>query len=661
MHKNEPMLSNIFPFHEPLLIFTVIIGIILISPFFFRLFRIPDIASFIIMGVLAGPYGLNILTRDASIELLGTIGLLYIMFMAGLELDPEKLKGSIRNSAVFGLLTFIVPFVLGYVVSRYILHLENLAVFLVSIMFSTHTLIAYPIARKLGANRDNSVLTAVGGTIITDTMVLLMLSMVTQDFDPNRGRFRIVLMLISFFLYAIIVFYTFPRIARLFFKYIKRDRPVHYLFLLFMVCISSYIAELIGTEPIIGAFLAGMALNRSIPKNSLLMHHIDFVGNVLFIPVFLIGTGMLINMRLLFSNTYLWYVALILIFTAFAGKWIAALVTQKIVKFNNTQRNLLFGLTCSHAAATLAIILIGYQKQMIDITIFNATVIVILTSSLVSSFITEKSGKKLVLETDFTEETSKLNRILVPISNPSSMSNLIGIANRFQKQNQTEPIYVLNIVSENKSTKENIIGVKKDLEKNVDEFNHLIETLKVITRVDLNVSSGIIRAAKEYMVTDIVFGWSFKNTTSQRIFGNIFDHLLKSQQTLYAINISNPLNSFKKYIINLPQHLEHEPSFVSIIQKMNELPEPYNQILFRVENEACIEKLKLLLPKKPKYEIVYSSAQFNEPDSGSTILNIFFMLRKQSVAYQLKNNNAVQKIIENSENHNQMIVVPGFE
>jgi len=650
----------ILPLHEPLLIFTVIIGIILLSPFFFRLFKIPDIASFIIMGVLVGPYGFNVLTRDSSIELLGTIGLLYIMFIAGLELDSEKLKGSLRNSVVFGLSTFLVPFVLGYAISKYLLQLENMAAFMVSIMFSTHTLIAYPIARKLGANRDISVLTAVGGTIITDTLVLLILSIVTQDFSDNSGNFKIAMLLILFFLYALFIFYTFPRIARWFFKHIKRDRPVHYLFLLFMVCLSSYIAELIGTEPIIGAFIAGMALNKSIPKNSLLMHHIDFVGNVLFIPVFLIGTGMLINTRLLFSESYLWYVSIILIFTAFTGKWIAAFITQKIVKFSGTQRNLLFGLTCSHAAATIAIILIGYEKHMIDVTIFNATVIVILTSSLAASFITEKSGKKLVLASDFSDETNPFERILVPISNPSSMSKLIGIATRFQNQNQTEPVFVLNIVSEDKSNRENIIGIKKELEKNVDEFNHLFENLKVITRVDLNISSGIIRTAKEYMATDIVFGWSYKNTTSQRIFGGIFDHLQRSQQTLYAINIAEHLSSFTKIMVNVPQHLEHEPSFVGIIQKLIKLPNSNTHLVFRLETEECIDKIRLLLPKKSKYEIRFSLSDFNEPVSEATVLNIFFMLRKQSVSYQTKNNTAVQKIIENTENHNQIIVVPGF-
>ncbi|WP_346861747.1 cation:proton antiporter [uncultured Draconibacterium sp.] len=655
------LFSPILPLHEPLSIFTAIMGIVLISPFLFKLVKIPDVASFIIMGVLVGPYGLNILARDSSIELLGTVGLLYIMFMAGLELDPEKLKTSRKSSIVFGLATFIIPFILGLLVSKNILQLENQATVLVSIMFSTHTLVAYPIVRKLGVNRDVSVLTAIGGTIITDTLVLLILSIATQNFQGNTLGFEVLKLVLYFGIYTFLIFYFFPIIARWFFKHIKRDRPVHYLFLLFMVCISSFAAERIGTEPIIGAFMAGLALNRSIPKNSLLMHHVDFVGNILFIPVFLIGIGMLIDTRVLISGPYLWYVTSVLIATAFAGKWLAAFISQKMLKFSNIQRNLLFGLTSSHAAATIAIILIGYEKHIIDIAIFNATVFVILVSSLVASFITEKSGKRIVLNSSFTNETKHSERILVPISNPLNMANLIGIATCFQKLNQTEPVYVINILNENRSSRENILKIRESLETNVAEFNNLNETLKVITRVDLSISSGIIRAAKEYMATDIVFGWVEKSTTSQRLFGNIFDHLLTSQQTLYAINMNRNLTDFNKFVVHIPSNLEHEPSFVSIIQKLNKLPKPDDQLVFEIENWAELPNIKTTIPKKNKHKISFKTNGFGIPGNKPDEIHVLFLLRKQSVSYNLKNNTAVKELISKEGFNNQIIVVPGYE
>jgi Kef-type K+ transport system membrane component KefB len=651
----------IHPVQEPLTIFLVLIGIILLSPFFFRLLKIPDIASFIIMGVLVGPYGFHILERDASIELLGTIGLLYIMFTAGLELNLEKLQAEPKNSVVFGLATFIIPFFLGFVVSKYLLQLGNSATVLVAIMFSTHTLVAYPIVRKLGVNRDVSVLTAVGGTIITDTLVLMILSMVTQDFQEGSAGLKLIKLVVFFALYTLVVLYTFPKIAQWFFKYIKRDRPVHYLFLLFMVCLSSFMAEQIGSEPIIGAFLAGLALNKSIPRNSLLMHHIDFVGNVLFIPVFLIGIGMLIQVKLLFNGPYLWYVTIILILAAFTGKWLAAWFSQKILKFSPTRRRLLFGLTCSHAAATIAIILVGYEKQLIDISIFNATIFIILISSLTATIITERSAKNLVLHTNFDDEPMHQERILVPIANPSTMANLLLVANAFHKLNQNEPVFLLNILNENKSTRENIRKVRDALEVNIAEFNNLNENLKVITRIDLNIASGIIRAAKEYMITDIVFGWSEKTTTSQRIFGTVFDHLFTSTQTLYALKFSEVLSSFPKFVVYVPENLEYEPSFASIISKISSLPQPADQLLFYVKNEQCRLKISALIPKKKKYTVGYFFDAVPESINDSAQINILFLLRKQSVSYHTKNNTWAHKAIESNQTGHCIIVVPGFD
>ena len=651
----------LLPLQDPLVIFTALTGIILLSPFVFRLIRIPDVASFIIMGVLLGPHGFHILARDTSIELLGTVGLLYIMFLAGLELDSEKLKASPKNSIVFGFFTFMLPFLLGLYVSKSILQLENQAALLVAIMFSTHTLVAYPIVRKLGITRDVSVMTAVGGTIITDTVVLLILSLVTQNYPEHAPGMGLLRLIIGFVVYTFIIFYSFPRIARWFFKHVKRDRPVHFLFLLFMVCISSYFAELIGVEPIIGAFMAGLALNRTIPRNSLLMHHVDFVGNILFIPVFLIGMGMLIDTGILFSGSYLWFVSVILITSAFAGKWLAAFVSQKILKFSAVQRGLIFALSSSHAAATLAIILIAYEKQLIDISIFNASILIILVSSLVASLLSEKYGKRLALSADSVRDVKQTERILVAISNPYSMENLVGLASSFNPNQSTEAVYVLNIVDDSRSSRENILNIRKILENNVSEFNNLSENLKVITRVDLSISSGIIRAAKEYMVSDIVFGLAGKSTASQRIFGNIFDHLLNSLQTLFAIKIESSLSDVRKFVIHIPARLEHEPSFESVFRKILRLRRPKTEIDFRCEQENTAIKIRSALPKRNRLSVNYSPDGFNIPESTQGTVNVLFLLRKQSVSYNVKNNRTVTQVSSSNNKHDFIIIVPGFE
>lgn len=651
----------LLPFQEPLLIFTSLIGIILLSPFVFRLIRIPDLASFIIMGVVLGPYGLNVLARDTSIELLGTVGLLYIMFMAGLDLDLEKLKTSRKNSIVFGLFTFLLPFILGLYVTKSILELENRAALLVSIMFSTHTLVAYPIVRRLGVTRDVAVLTAVGGTIITDTAVLLILSLVTQHIDGHSLSRDLIMLVLYFAAYTFFVFYTFPRIARWFFKHIKRDRPVHFLFLLFMVCVSSFLARIIGVEPIIGAFMAGLALNRSIPRNSLLMHHVDFVGNILFIPVFLIGIGMLIDTSILFSGTYLWFVSLILIVTAFTGKWLAAFISQKILKLSAVQRGLIFGLSSSHAAATLAIIFLAYEKQIIDVSIFNASILIILVSSLVATLVTEKYGKRLALSADFVRDAKQPERILVAISNPNTMENLVGLANSIHPVQSSEPVYVLNILDDNRSSRENILKIREMLENNVSEFNNLNENLKVITRVDLSISSGIIRAAKEFLISDIVFGLAGKSTASQRIFGSIFDHLMNSEQTLFAIKIEASIADIKRFVIHIPARLENEPAFESVFRKILALRKPATEFEFRCEHENTAKKIRSIWPKRNRFRVIYRSDGLNVPERNPGTVNVLFLMRKQSVSYHIKNNRMVSQATSSNNTCDFIIIVPGFE
>ncbi|MBN1597329.1 MAG: cation:proton antiporter [Bacteroidales bacterium] len=646
------------PLHEPLLIFTVLIGIILLSPFIFRLIKIPDVASYIIAGILIGPFGFNILSRDSSIELLGTIGLLYIMFIAGLELDPEKLKESGKNSVVFGIFTFIFPFILGFLVSRFILQLEYNATLLVSIMFSTHTLVAYPIARKIGIGRDITVITAVGGTIITDTLVLILLSIITKTTGDTPAGLHILKVLLLFGSYLFVIFYSYPKIAGWFFKHIKRDRPVHFLFLLLLVCVSSVLAELIGLEAIIGSFVAGLALSRKIPKHSLLMQHVDFVGSILFIPIFLIGIGMLINTKILVSGSYLWLVSFILILSAISGKWIAAFFSQKVLKLSSDQRNLLFGLTSSHAAATIAVILIGYEKQMVDITLFNSAILIILVSSLAASFITERFGKRIAITSIPVSKAKIQQRILVPVSNPATM------ANSFQTSQSAEPIYILSIVNDDNYTRENLVRIRETLEKDISEFNNLSENLKVITRVDLNISSGILRAAKEYLTSDIILGWSDKITASQRIFGSILDHLKKGTQTLYVCHFETPLNEIDTANIIIPAGIEFDPIFPDILDRIMKLPLKRNYkinylLLDRSDKSGIKDLLRGLFIRNSRINL-YNIDERTFGHSERHSLSVLISPRKESVGFKASVNSKLQKMLFTEDHINFIIIIPGI-
>jgi Kef-type K+ transport system membrane component KefB len=658
-------LTQSLPLTEPVAVFTVLITAIFLSPFIFRPLKIPDIAAYIITGILIGPFGMNILSRDPSIELLGTVGLLYIMFLIGLELDSEKLRTSRKYSIVFGIFTFAFPFLLGMVVSIFLLKQEMASSLFVSIMFSSHTLIAYPVVRKLGITGDIAVLTAIGGTIITDTLVLLLLSIFTEGAGAQPITSHLLRILLLFGIYLLVIFYGYPRISRWFFTNVKRDRPVHFLFLILMVSISSMLAILFGFEAIIGAFVAGMALSRSIPRNSMLMHHVDFVGNILFIPVFLIGTGMLINVRILFSESTLWITFLILVLASMAGKWLAAYFTQKSMRLSLDQRNLLFGLSSSRAAAAIAVMLIGFERNIIDEHLLDATVLIILVSCLAGSFLTDRYGKKMVLAGLAGTEEKLSDIILVPIANPSNMANLVAMAIQFQDRMSPSPIYVLKIIHDDKSTWDDMKRIRNALEGNVSEFNNLSESVKVITRVDLNVASGILRVAKEYMVSDIILGWEGRTSPSKKIFGSIFDQLYSGTQTLYVCNFKELPEETETMVILIPNYLEHEKSYTTIVKKISRLPiRSGGKIEIYTPREEIPVVIGASLSRKRKTEIQHRPMTVIASVSlvpARRKMHVIVLPRRKSVSYHAGYASNIRKQIPAIEQGNFMLIVPGFD
>jgi len=652
-----------FPLNDPVAVFAVLITVIFVAPFLFRLVRIPDVAAFILAGIIIGPFGLNVLVRDPAIELLETAGLLYIMFMIGLELDPEKLKQSKWFSILFGILTFSIPFIIGIVVSRSILNQDLYSSLFISMMLASHTLVAFPAVRKLGLNGDIAVITAIGGTIIADTLVLILLSLLqnTKSEQILSGKMLIFLPVFAGFL--LFVFFGYPRISRWFFTNVKKDRPVHFLFIIMLVGISSLVADLLGFEAIIGAFVAGMALSRSIPKKSMLMHHIDFVGNILFIPLFLIGIGMLINVRILYTEPTIWSTFLVLATAALLSKWLAALFAQLIMGFTTAQRDLIFGLTGSKAAAAIAVMLIGYKSSIIPEHLLDTTVLIILISCLGGSILVDRIGKKMAVRLPVEEEEETGNPILVPISNPSTMAPLVDLAVGMQDRMNQSPVYLLSIVHDDLSSRDNLSRIRRLLESNATEFNNLSESVRVITRVDLSASGGIIRAAKEYMASEILLGWGGMKAVSSRILGSVFDQLYKETQILYVYNFVKPYKDIETMRILIPDLVDHEKSFDLIIKRISRLRmRTGGKIEIYTFAEISPYTISQLSGKRKVKTIVKSitgSFHVLSDDIFQNTLNILFLPRKHSVSYNSEYNSFIRKQIPLLEHENFILIVPG--
>ncbi|MFM7723966.1 MAG: cation:proton antiporter, partial [Bacteroidota bacterium] len=487
------------PLTNPVLVFSLILFIILLSPIVLRKLRVPGIIGLIISGIIIGPKGLgiigqNTIAAEGWIKLFSTIGLLYIMFMAGLDLDLNQFKRYYKRSLVFGAMTFFIPLVLGFPICYYGLNLSPLASLLTASMFSTHTLVAYPIITKFGLTKHHSVAISVGGTILTDTAVLIILAIISSASNGNLDFAFWLRLITSLFFFSLIMFFLLPRVTRWFLKKLDSEKTSQYILILSVVFFSAFLAEAAGVEHIIGAFVAGLVLNRLIPHNSILMNRIEFIGNTLFIPVFLIFVGMVVDYRALFQGA--WPLAIAVVLTTFAvfSKWLAAYATQMVFKMPARERRIIFGLSASHAAATLAIIMVGYQEEILDINVVNGTILLILVTCMVASFVTENAGKELLLhladsgEDDVLESKLRNKHLVVAMNKLEGNEKLLEFALQVSDPKVINPISVVSVLPNSRQAQSIIHKSRKNLEEIVKHFSGYEAKLNTIATIDLNVS-----------------------------------------------------------------------------------------------------------------------------------------------------------------------------
>lgn len=559
------------PLSNPVIIFSLVLFIILFAPILFNKIRVPHIIGLIIAGVIIGPYGLNLLLRDSSIVLFGTVGLLYIMFTAGLEIDLEEFRKNRVKSLVFGLFTFIVPMVLGTYAAKYLLDFTWASSLLLASMFSSHTLLAYPIASKYGIARIRSVTLTIGGTIITDILALLVLAGVTGMTEGDISASFWIQLAIATVIFGAIVFFLFPIVARWFFKTFE-DAVSQYIFVLAMVFLGAFLAELAGLEPIIGAFLAGLSLNRFIPHSSPLMNRIEFVGNAFFIPFFLISVGMLIDFSVLFKGFGALKVALLMTVLAIASKFIAAFLTQKTFRLSAQERQMIYGLSTARVGATLAIVLVGYNIiigetpsgepiRLLTEDVLNGTIIMILITCTISSFVVERTSQQLALNEDLVSPEDTSEKILVSLAYPETVTELIDFGLMLKPRNSAVPVYALNIVSDESDDSKTKTMAKKMMDKAVNHAAATGQTIIPVTRFDMNISNGIIYTLKEQSITNLLIGLHH-DANQNNFLGPTAERILKhTSETVFIYKSVQPFNTLKRMVVVITPKAELEPGF----------------------------------------------------------------------------------------------------
>jgi len=571
------------PLRNPVIIFSLVLFIILFAPILFNKIKVPHIIGLIIAGVIVGPYGLNLLNRDSSIVLFGTVGLLYIMFLAGLEIDLAEFKKNRKRIVVFGLLTFLFPLIFGTLASYYLLGFGFLSSLLLASMFSTHTLVSYPIASKYGVIRNQAVSMTVGGTMITDILALLILAGIAGMTKESVTPVFWIRLGVSTLVFVVIVFTVFPVIIRWFFKRFE-DSVSQYIFVLAMVFLASFLAEAAGIEAIIGAFFSGLVLNKFVPHTSPLMNRIDFVGNALFIPFFLISVGMLVDVAVLVKGWGALKVAGVIIFVGLATKYLAALLTQKIFKLTPTEGKMIFGLSTSHAAATLAIILVGYNIitgetatgepiRLLNEDVLNGTILLILVSCGVGSFVVESASKKMALEQDQEDSAAEgerrdEERILVSLAYPDMVTQLVDFGLMLKTKKAVTTIYGLNVIDDELSITNGPVASKKILEKAVLHAAASENSIVPLTRYDSSISNGIVYTIKEHQASDVVIGLH-RQADQHTFLGAKTENIIKRvSETIYIYKPNQPFNTFKRMVIAMPPQAETEPGFLHWLNKL---------------------------------------------------------------------------------------------
>jgi len=660
------------PLGNPVLIFSLILLIILLSPILLRRLNIPGIIGLIISGVIIGPHGLNILEKNSAVDLFSTIGLLYIMFIAGLELDMNQFKANRNKSLLFGFFTFIFPLTIGFPVCYYFLDYGLNASMLTASMFATHTLVAYPIVSKLGISKNQAVAITVGGTILTDTAVLIILAIIMGNSEGNLNQEFWIKLGISLVIFSAIMFYLIPKIAKWFFSRLESEKHSHYIFVLAVVFFAAFLAEVAGLEPIIGAFVAGLALNKLIPHSSALMNRIEFIGNSLFIPFFLISVGMIVNVSVITKGPEAMIVAGTLTVVALFGKWFAALFTQLVFKYSAAQRQLIFGLSSSHAAATLAVILVGYKAGILDENILNGTIILILVTCIVASFATEKAAKKIVIEMDDNPDDLKKSieftneHILIPIANLERISKLLEFSIFIKDKKSANPISILSVVSNNDEAEINILKTRSKLEEFVKQASASETKVNIITTIDHNRASGIARISREIMADIIILGWPNRSGLMEKLIGEKVDNILNNtDKTTFICHFEKPLVLHKRLVIVIPPLGEHENGFEQWYTKMSKLAQELSIPILLCCNETTQNSVYKLM-KKARLTASIMANLFEDWDDFFVLskaikpddLIVLVCARKGAASYMNVLENLPSKLEKHFEKNSRIVIYP---
>ncbi len=625
----------------------------------------PHIIGMILAGLLIGPKGLNIIERDDSFELFGNVGLYYIMFLASLEINMQEMKQARGGALLMGLAVFLIPIALGMLSNMFILEYSLMASLLLASMYASYTLISYPIVARYGLSRLRCVNFVVGGTIITDTLTLFVLAVVAGTFTGEASVWFVIWMLVKLLAIVGLIIFAFPRIARYFFR-TYNDSVIQYIFVLAMLFLGAGLMELAGMEGILGAFITGLVLNRLIPHSSPLMRRIDFVGNAIFIPYFLIGVGMMIDITVLFNGGGSLLVAVVMVATALLGKWLASFLVSKAYKMSTGEQYLMFGLSTSQAAATLAAAIVGHEIGLLNEDVLNGTILLILVTCIVSSIVSDRASRRLVVSKDLLARPAALDskKTLLALANPTAVDKLMDLALLVRKENSQIPLSAITVVLDEDKKQ------RRERTKVLDLAAEIAASVNVplLTKMRLttNLAHGIIHEVKENDYRELIVGFHQKETANDSFLGGVLPEVLNAldcQVVMARMNI--PLNTIRTIHITFPAKAEYEAGFSYWVEETARMASGLDCKIMYHGHPDTMSKIQQMLKN---YDPI--DAQFFETDGGNDLkrlasiihddhLLIIVSARRGSISFRPSHDHIFVQLQRDYQNTSVLLIYPG--
>ena len=597
------------PFDQPVVVLAIALIAFLLAPILIERVGLPGIVGIVLAGTALGPNGFGVLEHGESIVLLGNAGLVYLLFTVGLELDLRRFFNAPEDAALFGLLSFFIPFVTGTVICTIVLGFDVWGAMLLSAVFASHTLLAYPIVNRLDLTKNPAVTAVFGGILFTDTLALVVLALVLGVIEGGLTIGLVAQVALALAVLFGSLWFLVPPTARWFFRNATQESYFEFLFVAALIFVAASLAESLGLAAILGAFVAGLAISRQIVRGGTLMNRIEFVGNAFFIPFFLLHVGMLVEPGVILEGVETLWIAAVILGVMFASKAIAAAGAANIKGYGRNELGVLIGLSVGQAAAALAITLLGFEAGVFSTEVLNAVVLMILVSAVVSPWLTERFGRRLAMEgeTEAGDDEPYDPRILLPLSRAAELQRrLLELAFALKDDPASTPVHLLTVLPPG-STDEQLLEAERDLQAAAEHGGAAEVPVEVETRINHNVASGIIRAESETRSDLILMGWEAKTSFSGRVFGSIIDQVRRrTTEPVLVSRLGRPINTTTRILLVLPPGISHHEGFsesVSLVKRLAENlgieleaiaigtrppPEKYERLLNLIEPELDV-------------------------------------------------------------------------